>query len=82
MEACGHGAVMSSGEMGDGTTTDKYSQVKIGTNEWKQVSAGYNHTLAVKTDGSLWAWGANITGQLGDGTIAEKHSPFKNRDCR
>jgi alpha-tubulin suppressor-like RCC1 family protein len=65
------------GEIGDGTTTDRYSQVQIGTNEWKQVSAGYNHTLAIKSDGSLWAWGFNITGQLGDGTYVEKHSPVR-----
>jgi alpha-tubulin suppressor-like RCC1 family protein len=65
------------GEIGDGTTTDRYSQVQIGTKEWKQVSAGYNHSLAIKTDGSLWAWGFNILGQLGDGTNSEKHSPVK-----
>jgi alpha-tubulin suppressor-like RCC1 family protein len=65
------------GEIGDGTKTDRYSQVKIGTNEWKQVSPGYNHTLAIKTDGSLWVWGANFVGQLGDGTTAEKLVPFK-----
>jgi alpha-tubulin suppressor-like RCC1 family protein len=65
------------GQIGDGTTTDRYSQVQIGTKEWKQISAGYNHTLAIKTDGSLWAWGFNIIGQLGDGTNVEKHSPVR-----
>jgi alpha-tubulin suppressor-like RCC1 family protein len=65
------------GQIGDGTTTDRYSQVQIGTKEWKQVSAGYNHTLAIKTDGSLWAWGFNMIGQLGDGTNIEKHSPVR-----
>lgn len=35
-----------------------------GTN-WKQVTCGYRHTAAVKTDGTLWAWGDNSYGQLG-----------------
>ena len=31
------------------------------------VAVGYTHTLAVKADGSLWAWGSNDHGQLGIG---------------
>jgi alpha-tubulin suppressor-like RCC1 family protein len=38
------------------------------------------HTLAVKKDGSLWAWGANQFGQLGDGTDVEHHVPIKVMD--
>jgi hypothetical protein len=34
----------------------------------KQISSGEKHTLAIKKDGSLWAWGDNSFGQLGDGT--------------
>ena len=33
------------------------------------VSAGTNHTLAVTTDGRMWAWGANSRGEIGDGSI-------------
>lgn len=32
------------------------------------MSAGQFHTVAIKTDGTLWAWGYNFSGQLGDGT--------------
>ncbi|MDR3278672.1 MAG: hypothetical protein LBT12_07845 [Oscillospiraceae bacterium] len=32
------------------------------------ISAGLWHSLAVKADGSLWAWGANTSGEIGDGT--------------
>jgi alpha-tubulin suppressor-like RCC1 family protein len=32
------------------------------------VAAGNSHTLAIKQDGSLWAWGHNFYGQLGDGS--------------
>ncbi|MCL2504574.1 MAG: cell wall-binding repeat-containing protein [Coriobacteriia bacterium] len=35
---------------------------------WKAVSAGNSHSLGIKDDGSLWAWGSNAAGQLGDGT--------------
>jgi len=35
-----------------------------GTN-WKSVACGFNHTLAIKTDGTLWGWGRNLDVQLG-----------------
>ena len=50
-----------------GTTTNRTTPVTTfagGTN-WKQVFCGYNHTAAIKTDGTLWTWGQNNNGQLG-----------------
>jgi alpha-tubulin suppressor-like RCC1 family protein len=37
-----------------------------------QVVAGNSHSLQLRSDGSLWAWGANSNGQLGDGTRVSK----------
>ena len=39
------------------------------------VAAGALHTLSLKTDGTLWAWGMNYFGQLGDGTTTYRPSP-------
>jgi alpha-tubulin suppressor-like RCC1 family protein len=39
------------------------------------VAAGAHHTLALKSDGSVWAWGRNDQGQLGDGTQTQRTSP-------
>lgn len=44
---------------------------------WQQVSRGPNHTLAIATDGSLWAWGYNFNGQLGIGTTEKSAIPVK-----
>ncbi|MBK6994106.1 MAG: T9SS type A sorting domain-containing protein [Lewinellaceae bacterium] len=64
--------------MGDGTYAPKNSPVQIGTaTNWKSVAAGGFHTLAIKTDGSRWAWGWNDYGELGDGTYAPKNSPVQ-----
>ena len=58
------------GQIGDNTTTIRSTPVTTfagGTN-WKQVACGYSHTSAIKTDGTLWTWGRNANGQLGDNT--------------
>lgn len=53
--------------------------MRIGSDtDWKTASAGsYSHTVAVKTGGTLWAWGLNSQGQLGDGTTTERHIPVQ-----
>jgi len=58
------------GRLGDGTLTSRSSPVSVvgGFTDWCQVSAGAGHTAAVRTNGTLWAWGCNFSGQLGDGT--------------
>lgn len=41
------------------------------------LSAGSSHCLAVLSDGTLWAWGSNQHGQLGDGTQLDKSVPVQ-----
>lgn len=52
------------------------TQVGVDTH-WAVVTAGGNHNLAIKTDGSLWAWGSNRKGQLGDGTLLDRSPPLQ-----
>jgi alpha-tubulin suppressor-like RCC1 family protein len=42
---------------------------------WQRIDAGFNHTIAIKSDGTLWTWGRNDFGQLGDGTTTNKNLP-------
>jgi alpha-tubulin suppressor-like RCC1 family protein len=41
------------------------------------IAAGDAHSLAIAADGSVWAWGANGSGQLGDGTTANRTRPVQ-----
>ncbi|MCL1983198.1 MAG: hypothetical protein FWG53_08975 [Clostridiales bacterium] len=51
-----------------------------GSDRYIAVAAGECHSLAIKDDGSLWAWGLNTDGQLGDGTTADRRRPVKIMD--
>jgi alpha-tubulin suppressor-like RCC1 family protein len=67
------------GQLGNNDTTNRSSPVQTistGTN-WKLVSCGYYHTAAIKTDGTLWAWGLNDFGQLGNNDITNRSSPVQ-----
>ena len=44
------------------------------------ISCGYRHTAAVKSDGSLWMWGYNVQGQLGNATKNDSRVPVKVLD--
>jgi len=74
------------GQLGSGTNTPVYVPQQVGAEtDWVQVSAassfdlnlnsGGLHTAAVKADGTLWTWGANDHGQLGDGSTTDRNTP-------
>jgi alpha-tubulin suppressor-like RCC1 family protein len=70
------------GQIGDGTHgdgTNKSSPTQIGIDsDWETIAVGLYHSVALKTNGTLWTWGLNLTGELGDGTYdygTEKYIP-------
>lgn len=67
------------GQLGNNDVTNTSSPVQTvsdGTN-WKAISIGCCHSAAIKTDGTLWLWGRDIFGQLGDDTNIDKSSPVQ-----
>lgn len=61
-----------SGQLGNGEYTIYSNHIpqQIGNDtDWDYISAGHIHSCAIKTNGTLWTWGANQSGQLGNGTI-------------
>ena len=76
----------SVGQLGNGEngadfadiSKDKTAPIQIGTDrDWRTISAGSSHSLAIKTDNTLHVWGNNATGQLGLGDTTDKNSPTR-----
>ncbi len=68
------------GKLGIGLTSVQKSFTNtptlVNNGPWKSVAIGYDHTLGLKEDGTLWAWGRNNIGQLGQGAADVNQHPL------
>ena len=71
------------GQLGVGDTVDRHGPMQVGTSrDWATIapgSADSYHSLALRRDGTLWAWGLNRYGQLGLGDTIDRHAPAQVR---
>ncbi|MFA7158846.1 MAG: hypothetical protein WC299_06035 [Kiritimatiellia bacterium] len=77
----------SAGQLGNGTTTAVSAPVQVlgpGAKGFLTdiiaIAAGTRHNLALRKDGTVWAWGSNSAGQLGDGTMRNSLAPVQVND--
>lgn len=50
---------------------------QVGTDTWIYIACGFQSSFGIKSDGTLWGWGRNDAGQLGDGTTVERRLPVQ-----
>lgn len=69
----------SRGQLGlNSNTVYRSSPTQVGAlTNWAQVACGALHTVSVKTNGTLWAWGYNTRGELGQNTVINRSSPVQ-----
>lgn len=67
------------GQLGNGTTTNSSTPVTVpmpaGVTYWKAIAAGAAHTVAIGSNDTVYAWGQNSFGELGNGTKTQSGSP-------
>ncbi|MGH9181955.1 MAG: chitobiase/beta-hexosaminidase C-terminal domain-containing protein, partial [Acidimicrobiales bacterium] len=71
------------GQVGDGTTGSyQVNPVALDApDDIGALGAGYRHSIAISRDGSVWGWGHNFQGQVGDGTATNRLAPVRVADA-
>src|SRR5690606_13937011 len=68
-----------SGQIGDGNQAHRFAPTKVANVDgttFLAAAAGYFHSLALDSDGHVWAWGSAQYGQIGDAkNLSRKHQP-------
>jgi alpha-tubulin suppressor-like RCC1 family protein len=64
------------GQLGDGTTTDRWQPVRVAGGPYRSVTASGAHTCA-SAEGDAVCWGYNVNGQVGDGTRTHRPTPAR-----
>ncbi len=77
----------TAGQVGDGTTVARQTPVQVvggggmghleGVAVVDRATSGGEHTCALKNDGTLWCWGQNASGAVGDGTTTNRTTPVQ-----
>lgn len=71
------------GRLGDGSVTGRSRPVRVETaagvplTDIVQLKAGLDYTQALRADGTVWSWGRNTDGQLGDGSLTNRSRPVQ-----
>ena len=74
----GNGTFDERHQLGEASLDERHTPTKVnGLNHVTGIAANYLHSLAVQGDGSVWAWGDNTYGELGDGTTTNRSTPMQ-----
>src|SRR5262245_42841779 len=83
LNACNLGSG-NCGKLGDGTQMSRSIPIQVHgpgdigfLNSITAIMGGEHHNFALKSDGTLWSWGGNFVGQLGDGTYTNTVLPVR-----
>ena len=69
----------SAGQVGNGAPTNSYStpQAISGGGSWKDIDVGTEHACGIKSDDTLWCWGTDVDGRLGNGAAGSQNAPMQ-----